>query len=170
MSMNIGEGDGIDASTMRGRDWPCLRQFCVFMENRVGRLHELLRHLEGHDLRVIALSIADSVDCAIARLMVDNYERCREILKLTNFTVSERDLIGVELPEDPQPYLKVCTALLQAEVNIHYTYPLLYRRRGRSAIALFVDDIEMGMHILRDAGHILIGENDLQDDDEEFLS
>ena len=55
---------------MRGRSWPCLRQFCVFMENRVGGLNELLRHLERHDLRVVALSIANSVDCAIVRVML----------------------------------------------------------------------------------------------------
>ena len=49
-----------DPSTMHGRDWPCLRQFCVFMENRVGRLHNLMRRLERDDLRIIALSIDDA--------------------------------------------------------------------------------------------------------------
>ena len=60
-----------DPETMHGRDWPCLRQFCVFMENRVGRLHNLMRCLERDDLRIIALSIDDSVDCAVVRLMFD---------------------------------------------------------------------------------------------------
>ena len=57
MSMSFGDKDSLSPSTMRGREWPCLRQFAVVLENRVGSLHQLLRHLEGHDLRVIALSI-----------------------------------------------------------------------------------------------------------------
>jgi len=166
MSQDFGDESHYDASTMRGRDWPCLRQFGIFMENRVGRLHDLLRHLEQHDLRVIALSIVDSVDCAVARVMVDNFERGREIFDLSNFTVFETDIIGVELPEDPQPYVRICTALLQAEVNIHYTYPLLYRRGGRGAIALFTDDIDSGLRVLKEKGHKIITENDLQEDDE----
>ncbi len=168
MSMNFGEADATDPATMRGRSWPCLRQFCVFMENRVGRLQELLRHIERHDLRVVALSIADSVDCAIARIMLDDADRGREIFDLSNFTFSEADLVGVELPDDQQPFVKVCTALLEAEVNIHYTYPLLYRRRGKGAIALYVDDIDQALAVLKDNGHRIITENDLLEDDEHF--
>ena len=74
--------------------------------------------------------------------------------------------IGVH--EFPQPYVKVCIALLQAELNIHYTYPLLYRSKGRAAIALHVDDIEMGIKTLTDKGHRVITENDLLEYNEEY--
>ncbi|MBQ12548.1 MAG: acetolactate synthase [Planctomyces sp.] len=151
---------------MYGRQWPCLRQFCVFMENRVGRLHDLMRQLERHDLRTVALSIDDSVDCAIVRLMFDNFERARELLQLGSFSFIETDIIGVELPETEQPFLTVCTTLLQAEINIHYTYPLLYRRGGQGAIALYVDDIDRGLELLVDKGHQLVFEQDLLEDDE----
>lgn len=169
--MNFDDSDNAvtDTSTMRGRDWPCLRQFGVFLENRVGSLHDLLRHLESRDLRIMALSIVDSVDCAIVRLMLNNYERGKEMFDLSNFSVFETDLIGVQLPESPQPYLSVCTALLQAEVNIHYTYPLLFRRQGQSAIALYVDDVDLGLNVLYEKGLTVVREKDLLDDDEEFL-
>ena len=168
MSMNFGGESAADPSTMRGRDWPCLRQFGVFLENRVGSLHDLMRHLERHDLRVMALSIVDSIDCAVVRLVLDNYDRGRELFDMAKFTVFETDLIGVELPDDPQPYVKICIALLQAELNIHYTYPLLYRRRGRGAIALYVDDVDLGLKTLGQKGHRIITENDLLNDDEYF--
>ncbi|HUG90528.1 MAG TPA: acetolactate synthase [Planctomycetaceae bacterium] len=165
-----GQSFGGEASvapgTMRGRDWPALRQFGVFLENRVGRLHDLLRHLERHDLRVIALSIVDSADCAIARLMVNHYERARELFDLSGFTVFETDVVGVELPDHPQPYVQVCLALLQAEVNIHYTYPLLFRRHGRGAIALYVDDVDLGVKILQEQNLTIVTERDLLEDDE----
>lgn len=154
--------------TARGRDWPCLRQFSVFMENRVGRLHELLRQIERNDLRIIALSVVDSVDFAVARLLVDDTDRAREIFSLTNFTVIENDLLGVELPDEPDPFVTIFQALLTAEINISYTYPLLYRRGGRGAIALYVDDIDQSKAILQDLGHRLLTENDLLADDEYF--
>jgi hypothetical protein len=166
--MSMGGQAATDAGTMRGRDWPCLRQFGIFMENRVGTLHELLRHIERHDLRVMALTIVDSVDFSVARLMLNNYERASELFKLSDFKFFETDLIGVELSKDPQPFVKVCLALLQAEINIHYTYPLLYRRNGRDAIALSVDDVEMGIRTLSEKGHRIITENDLLEYDENY--
>ena len=77
-------------------------------------------------------------------------------------------IIGVELPEAPQPFLAVCSTLLQSEINISYTYPMLYRRDGRGGIALYVDDIERGLELLADTGHRLISEDDLLRDDEFF--
>ncbi len=166
MSMSFGGKSSVDPATMRGRSWPCLRQFGVFVENRVGQLHQLLRHLEQQDVHVMALSIADSVDCAIVRLVLDNYERGKEIFSLSKFTVFENDLVGVELPNDPQPYVKICLALLEAEINVHYTYPLLYQRRGRAAIAMYVDDVDSALAILSAKGHHIVTESDLRDRDE----
>lgn len=168
MSMGFGDGEDVERSTLRGRDWPCLRQFGVFFENRVGQLHELLRLLEKDDLRIVGLSVADSFDYAVTRLLVDNYERAAGILELSNFKVFETDIIGVELPDDPQPFLQICTALLQGEVNIQYAYPLLYRRGGRGGIAIYVDDVDQGLRILRDKDFTLLTEDDLRNDDEFF--
>ena len=164
-SQGFGGQSSVDPSTMHGQSWPCLRQFAVFMENRVGRLHELLRQLESDDIRVVALTIANSVDCAIARLMLSDSDRGREIFRLSNFMVSECDVVGVELPDDPQPYLTICTALLQTELNIHYTYPLLFQRGGRGAIALYVDDVDLALRTLAEKGLRLVTENDLLNDE-----
>ena len=166
--MSFGNDEHTDSATMRGRGWPSLRQFCVFMENRVGGLYDLLRHLERNEIRVVALSIANSVDCAIVRVMVNNTDRAREVFQLSKFAFSESDLVGVELPDDTQPYLKICMALLAAEINISYTYPLLYRRHGRGAIAMYVDDVEMALQILTEQGLSVITESNLEDDDEFF--
>ncbi|MBM79236.1 MAG: acetolactate synthase [Planctomycetaceae bacterium] len=166
--MGFGDGEVNETDTLRGRDWPCLRQFCVFLENKVGQLNELLRHLERYDLRIIALSIVDSADCAIIRVMVNNFERGQELFKLSSFPFYESDVIGVELPDEPQPYVTVCNTLLEAEVNILYTYPLLYRRRGHGAIALGVEEVDQGLEVLSNNGHRIITENDLLDDDEYF--
>lgn len=158
----------IEPITLRGRDWPCLRQFCVFMENRVGKLHQLLKQIEQHDLRILALSVVDTVDFAVARIMVDETDRAREIFELADLNFIENDIIGVKLPDDDQPFVSIFLALVSAEINISYTYPLLYRHGGRGAIAVYVDDVDQAATILKDQGHELLSEKDLLADDEFF--
>ena len=164
MSMNYGDETPVEPAIMRDRNWPCLRQFGVFMENRVGRLHDVLRHVEKHDLQVIGLSIVDSIDYVVVRLILSEYERGRELFELSQFTVFENDIIGVVLPDSDQPFLDICTALLQAEVNIHYSYPLLFRPRGRGAIALLTDDVDQGVRALSEKGLKLVTEKDMTDE------
>ncbi len=158
-------GSGVAEATARDLDWPCLRQFCVFLENRIGRLRDLLRHFEKHDLQIISLCIIDSHDSAVARVMLSSYDRGREILSLSGFAYFESDIIGVALPTGNQPFVTLCSSLLQAEVNIQYTYPLMCRPEGRSAIAISVDDLEMAIQVLTEHGHRLLNEDDLQLDD-----
>ncbi len=163
--MSIEGGSGIGFSTMRGRNYPAIRQFTVFLENRVGQLLEVVRRFEGSKIRIVALSISDSSECALVRFLLSHPEEGREILERAGLAIIESDLIGVELPEGPQPLLKICTALLQAEVNIVQAYPLLVRPHGRATVALLVDNIEMGLETLANEGFNTITEGDLADGD-----
>ncbi|MGE0606723.1 MAG: acetolactate synthase [Pirellulales bacterium] len=163
--MSVGEGTGTGFSTMRGRNYPTLRQFTVFLENRVGQLLEVVRRFEGSKVRIVALSIADATECAFVRFLLSQPEQGREILERAGLALIETDLIGVEMPPGPQPFLRVCTALLQAEVNIVQAYPLLVRPHGAPSMALMVDNIEMGMETLASKGFTMISEADLAEDD-----
>ena len=162
---DAGEGAGIGFATARGRNWPTLRQFTVFLENRVGQLLEVVRRFEGSKVRIVALSINDSGECAFARFLLSNPEKGREILERAGLAIIESDLLGVELPDDRQPLLRICTALLQAEVNIIQAYPILVRPRGRPAVALMVDNTEMGMETLSSKGFTMITEGDLGEEE-----
>lgn len=156
------EGAGIGFATMRGRDYPSIRQFTVFLENRVGQLLEVVRRFEGSNVRIVALTVADSTECAVVRFLLSDPEAGREVLERAGLAIVESDLIGVELPETPQPLLQVCTALLQAEINISQVYPLLSRPHGNSAVALMVDNIEMALDTLANKGFSPINEDDLK--------
>jgi len=165
--MSSGEGAGIGFQTSRGRNYPAIRQFTVFLENRVGQLLEVVRRFEGSRVRIVAFSIADSAECAFVRFLLSHPEQGREILERAGLAMVESDLIGVELPEGPQPLLRVCTALLQAEVNITQAYPLLVRPRGRPAVALMVDNIDVALETLDSKGFVTLTEGDLLEDEEE---
>src|SRR5882757_6054069 len=164
--MSVGEGTGVGFSTMRGRDYPTLRQFTVFLENRVGQLMEVVRRFEGSRVKIVAFSINDATECAFVRFLLSHPEQGREILERAGLALIETDLIGVELPDGPQPLLQVCTALLQAEVNIVQAYPILIRPHGRPAVALMVDNIEMGLETLDTKRFRMITEGDLASGDE----
>ena len=71
--MSVGEGRSTDFSTMRGRSYPALRQFTVFLENRVGQLLEVIRRFEGSRVRIVALSINDATECSIHCCVNDSH-------------------------------------------------------------------------------------------------
>ena len=158
-----GSGAGVGFATARGRNWQTLRQFTVFLENRVGQLLEVVRRFDGSSVRIVALSINDSGECAFVRFLLSDPEQGLEILERAWLALIESDLIGVELPDNHQPLLRVCTALLQAEVNIIQAYPILVRPRGRPAVALMVDNTEMGLETLSEKGFTMITEADLDE-------
>ena len=72
--MSVGEGTDIGYSAMRGRDYPTIRQFTVFLENRVGQLLEVVRRFEGSKVRIVALSINDATECAFVRFLLSHPE------------------------------------------------------------------------------------------------
>ncbi len=146
---------------MRGRDYPALTQFTIFLENRVGQLMEVIRRFEGSDVQILALSINDSTECAFGRFLLSNPETGREILERSGLPMIESQLIALELPDTRQPLLTVCTALLQAEINITQTYPLFSRPHGRPVVALMVDNIDLAVDTLADNSFQLITEDDL---------
>jgi len=160
--MSIDQSTGTGFATMRGRNYPTIRQFTVFLENRVGKLLEVVRRFQGSNVQIVSLSISDAAECALVRFLLSHPEQGREILERAGLAIIESDLIGVELPEGPQPLIQVCTALLQAEINIVQAYPLMVRPRGRATVALMVDNIEIAQETLTSMGFTLLTEGNLQ--------
>jgi hypothetical protein len=159
--MSIGEGAAIDFATARGRDYPTIRQFTIFLENRVGQLLELVRRFEVGHVTIVGLSINDATECAFVRIILSRPEQGREILERAGLTIIESDLLCVELPEGPQPMVQICSALLQAEINIIQAYPLIARPHGYPVMALMVDNLEAAVEMLSGQGLAMINEDDL---------
>jgi hypothetical protein len=163
MSYGGDEGSEVGFSTARGRDWPSVRQFNVFVENRLGNLLNVIRRFETSDNRIVSMTIVDSADCAIIRIVLSDPERAVEVFQLAGLQFAESDLLVVQLPDSPQPLLAICKALLTAEINIDYAYPLLVGLHGRAALALHVEDHDMAAQTLDRHGFVLFTENDLKE-------
>jgi hypothetical protein len=161
--MSIGEGGGaaIEFETLQGRSWPTVTQYSVFLENRVGQLLEVVRSFSGSKVKIVGLSISDSADCCIVRLILTHAEQGREMLVNNGLAFAYNELLAVELPQGPQSLVDLCTALLRAEINIHYAYPLIVHPHGRAAVAIHIDNVEQASSILHDQGFDILSEADL---------
>src|SRR5271169_1012449 len=97
--MSYGGDEETSAITARGRDWPTVRQFNVFLENRLGALLDVVRRFETTDIRIVSLTVVDSADCAIIRIVFFKQKTAYEIFKQGNLPFTESDLLVVQLPD-----------------------------------------------------------------------
>ncbi len=147
--------------TLRGYTPPTVRQFGVFLENKVGKLFELVRLFdEAPEVHLCAVSVLESADYAVVRIIPNNADAARVLLRRQGLPFSESDLLIVELGEH-HTLTSMCLYLLGAELNIRFAYPLLLRPSGLPTIALAVDDQTLGGQILRKKNFRLLGEEDL---------
>src|SRR5215218_554205 len=115
MSYGGDEDEGVGFATARGRDWPSVRQFNVFLENRLGGLLDVVRRFESTDIRIVSLTVVDSADCAIIRMVLSDPERALEIFHQARLPITESELLVVKLPDSNQPLVEICKTLLTAE-------------------------------------------------------
>ena len=156
-------GAVVDFETARGEDYPTIRQFTVYLENRVGSLIGVLRRFRGSQVRIMALSINDNAECSLLRMILSHPEQGREILERAGLAIIESNLIALELADTEQPMIDVCSALMQAEINLLQTYTLMVQKRQQTVVAIMVDNIDLAQLTLATSGVTMITENELQD-------
>lgn len=137
-----------------------LRQFSVFADNKVGRLHELVGLLARNDVHVMAVSLLDTTDSTIIRLIVDDPDRARALFTEYAYAFSESELIAAEMETEAQ-LRHVTAALVEAEINIHYVYPFISRPHGRCALVMHVEDHDLAANVLSCKGIRVLRQNDV---------
>jgi hypothetical protein len=147
--------------TTERTDGPCVQQFSIFLQNKVGALLDVVKMLNEHAVDVLALNVQDSADAAIVRIVVSDPEAVRDLFGSHEIPCSTCDLVVAELKEGASELSKLLTALLMAEVNIHGCYSLLSRPRGNTALALHVEDNECATAVLRSHGFRLLDQADI---------
>ena len=141
---------------------PCNTQFNVFLDNRVGRLMNLLKIFDGQALTLAGFSILEATGHAVVRVVTSNADLARRLLQRHEYPFSEQTILCIEI--DPtHTVADICQYLVTAEVSISYAYPLLVWPRGRAVIAMHCDDGEFASMVLRNKLFTLLGENDLGD-------
>jgi hypothetical protein len=140
---------------------PLVKQFSVFLPNKVGAMLEIVKLLSTHHTHVVALSVSESTDSAIARIIASDPQRVEELFRKQNVGFGVSQVVVVEMREVATQLVKLLAALVMAEVNVHFAYPLLIRPRGFSAIALHVDDNDCASSVLKGEGFKLLSQDDI---------
>ena len=136
-----------------------VEQISIFIENKSGRLAEVSGILGQAGINIRALSLADTSDFGILRLIVDNSEKALAVLREHNFTVSKTDVIGVEVPDSPGGLSSILQILDKSQVNVEYMYAFVERSGGNAVIIFRFDDVDEAISALTDNGvKILKGE------------
>lgn len=137
-----------------------VEQISVFLENKSGRLADVSDVLAKGGINIRALSLADTADFGILRLIVNNTEGAKEVLKKNGFTVGKTEVVAIEVPDRPGGLAGILNALKGEEVNVEYMYAFV-QKSGENAIIIFrFDDIERAIATLQKAKiRILKGED-----------
>jgi hypothetical protein len=142
-------------------DGPLVKQFSVFLPNKVGAMLEVVKLLNANGTHAVALSVSESTDSAIARIIVSDPERVENLLREHNIAFGLCEVVVVELREVATQLVKLLAALFMAEVNVHFTYPLLTRPHGLAALALHVDDTDCASSVLMGEGFKILSQDDI---------
>jgi hypothetical protein len=140
---------------------PAVRQYSVFLANRVGALMEVVKMLTDARVVVLALSIQDSSETSIARMIVSDPEKLEELFDVNDIAFGVCEVAVAELEEGASDLPKLLAALLEAEVNILFSYTLLVRPRGRPLVAIHTDDLECASAVLEGRSFRLLRQTDL---------
>ncbi|MEX1045453.1 MAG: hypothetical protein WEC73_04930 [Chthoniobacterales bacterium] len=140
---------------------PAVRQYSVFLANRVGALMEVVKMLNQSRVVVLALSIQDSSETSIARMIVSDPDLLEELFDRHDIAFGVCEVVVAELEEGASDLPRLLAALLEAEVNIHFSYTLLVRPRGRPLLAIHTDDLECSSAVLEGHSFRLLRQTDL---------
>ncbi len=129
-----------------------VEQISVFLENKAGRLAEVARILAEAGVNIRALSLADTSDFGILRLIVNDNNRAKEALKQHGFTVGKTDVVAVEVEDRPGGLHRILDVLFRSNVNVEYMYAFV-QQSGNNAVIIFrFDNLEEAVKVLRANG------------------
>ncbi|HET6420314.1 MAG TPA: ACT domain-containing protein [Geobacteraceae bacterium] len=136
-----------------------VEQISIFIENKSGRLAEVARILGEAGVNIRALSLADTSDFGILRLIVNDREKAKQILKENGFTVSKTEVVAIEVPDRPGGLSEILDTLDGASINVEYMYAFV-ERCGENAVIIFrFDETEKAITTLTEKGfNVLEGE------------
>ena len=133
-----------------------VEQISIFIENKSGRLAEITRILGDAGINIRALSLADTSDFGILRLIVNDVETAKAVLKEKGFTVSKTEVVAVEVPDRPGGLSSLLQMLDADQINVEYMYAFVERCGGNAVIIFRFDETDKAIGTLRDSGFTIL--------------
>ena len=136
-----------------------VEQISIFLENKSGRLAEVTNILSRAGVNIRALSLADTADFGILRLIVNQSDRAKQVLKENGFTVGKTEVVALEVPDRPGGLGKILKILHEAGINVEYMYAFVQRSGDNAVIIFRFDELDKAISVLTAASvRVLRGE------------
>ena len=138
-----------------------VRQLSIFLENRSGRLAEVTDILGKSGINIRALSLADTSDFGILRVIVEDTDKSLRILEEKGFTVTVTDVLAVEVEDKPGGLSRVLNLLNSQDVNVEYMYAFMEKLTDHALLIFRIEDIERAIEICREHGIKILSEKEV---------
>jgi hypothetical protein len=125
-----------------------VKQISVFLENKKGRLAEVTRVLSREKINIRALSLADTADFGVLRIIVNNPERCLSVLKSGGFVAQVTEVVAVEVQDKPGGLSRILEVLDAENVNVEYMYAYVEKTKDNAVVICKIDDRERALTVL----------------------
>lgn len=133
-----------------------LYQLSVFIENKSGRLSEIISILANAGVDIRALSIADTTDFGILRLIVNDVDLAVKVLGENDMAVSKTEVIGIKLQDEAGYLAKVLTALTENGVDVEYAYAFITHSKTNACVVVRVEDNAAAIRVLKENNFALV--------------
>jgi len=138
-----------------------IKQLSIFVENKPGRLASITDLLAENGVDIRALSIADTTDYGILRLIVSDPEKAESSLKNAHMTVSITNVLAVGIPDIPGGFAKAIKVLSDEGIGVEYAYAFITPKAGKAYVIMRVEDNEKAAGILENAGIETISQEEI---------
>ena len=138
-----------------------INQLSVFLENKPGQLSEPCRALADAGVSILTLSLADTDQFGIMRLIIRDWQKAKAVLEKAGCVVKVTEVVAIEVGDKPGGLADVLEAIEAADINIEYMYAFTFRRGDKAVLVFRFDDPDSAVKVLQDKGIGVIGGGDL---------
>jgi hypothetical protein len=139
-----------------------IKQISLFVENKPGRMAKVSKTLSDAGVNIRALTVAEAGDFGVIRMVVDDPERGYQVLHDSGFTVSETEVLAVEMRDIPGGLYEIVNTLGESDVNVDYAYAFVTTKAERAMLIIRVDNLEKARKVLTGAGIKLATKDEIQ--------
>jgi hypothetical protein len=139
-----------------------IKQISLFVENKPGRMAKVSKTLSDAGVNIRALTVAEAGDFGVIRMVVDDPEKGYQVLHDSGFTVSETEVLAVEMKDIPGGLYEIVNTLGESDVNVDYAYAFVTTKAERALLIIRVDNLEKARKVLTDAGIKLATKDEIQ--------
>ena len=140
-----------------------ITQISIFLENKVGQLAQVCKVLADNDVSLVTLSLAETADFGIARLVVDDTAKAEDVLRRNKYIVKATPVVAVAVPDRPGGMAEVVSTLSAKGCDIEYSYAFALRHGEKAVLVFHFKNNEQATAVIAEAGFATLTENQIQD-------